>query len=117
MDFSEAECSGFTCGFITFWTSQRDNAQNWQELQVAAECLLKGCCEHYHAGVTHVSHISGAVPAGIPDAFKKCALALLNFPSSEEFVSQAVLLVQDFPSFGSWMECGHTQFMHPCSLN
>jgi len=47
MDFSEAECSGFTCGFITFWTSQRDNAQNWQELQVAAECLLKGCCEHY----------------------------------------------------------------------
>lgn len=62
MDFSEAEHSGFTHGFIIFWIAQQDNTQNWQELQAAAECLLKGCHEHYHAGVTHVSHISGAVP-------------------------------------------------------
>ena len=65
---------------------------------------MKGCREHYHAGVTHVSCISGAIPAGMADAFKKRALALLDLPSSEEFVSQAALLVRDFPKLASWME-------------
>jgi hypothetical protein len=104
MDFSEAERSGFTRGFITFWTARKDNTRNRQELQVAAEHLLKGCREHYRAGVTRVSRISGAVPPGMADAFKMRALALLDLPSSEEFISQATLLVRDFPELASWME-------------
>jgi hypothetical protein len=81
-----------------------NNTRNRQELQVAAEHLLKGCREHYRAGVTRISRISGAVPPGMADEFKKRALTLLDLLTSEEFISQAALLVRDFPKLGSWME-------------
>lgn len=82
MDFSEAERSGFTCGFIIFGMAWPDNTRNPQELQVTAEHLLKGCHEHYHAGVTCISRISGAVPPEMAEAFKRHALTLLDLPSS-----------------------------------
>jgi hypothetical protein len=104
MDFSEAERSGFTRGFIEFYTARPNNTRNRQELQVAAEHLLKGCREHYRAGFTRISRISGAVPPGMADEFKKRALTLLDLLTSEEFISQAALLVRDFPKLGSWME-------------
>ncbi|KAF8962433.1 hypothetical protein BDZ97DRAFT_1759284 [Flammula alnicola] len=104
MDFSEAERAGFTHGFITFWMARPENTRNRQELQVAAERLLKGCREHYRAGVTRVSRISGAVPPGMAHAFTSRALALLDLPNSEEFISQSALLVQDFPKLATWME-------------
>ncbi|KAF8956646.1 hypothetical protein BDZ97DRAFT_1925337 [Flammula alnicola] len=104
MDFSEAERAGFTHGFITFWMARPENTRNRQELQVAAERLLKGCREHYRAGVTRVSRISGAVPPGMAHAFTSRALALLDLPNSEEFISQSALLVRDFPKLATWME-------------
>jgi hypothetical protein len=104
MDFSEAERSGFTRGFIIFWMARPDNTRNRQELQVAAEHLLKGCREHYRAGVTRVSRISGVISPAMVDAFTKRALGLLMLPTSAEFTSQASLLVRDFPKLASWME-------------
>ncbi|EDR15479.1 uncharacterized protein LACBIDRAFT_321327 [Laccaria bicolor S238N-H82] len=104
MDFSEAESSGFTRGFIVFWMAQPDNTRNRQELQVAAEHLLKGCREHYCAGVTRVSRISGVISPAMADVFITRALGLLMLPTSAEFTSQALLLVRDFPKLASWME-------------
>lgn len=104
MDFSEAERSGFICGFITFWMMRPDNTHTRQELQVAAEHLLKGCHEHFRAGVTRVSRISGAVADGMREGFAKRALALLDAPNSQEFIAHAALLVHDFPRLTSWME-------------
>lgn len=93
MDFSEAERSGFISGFITFWMMCSDNTRTRQELQVAAEHLLKGCREHFRAGVTRVSRISGAVAYGMKEEFSKRALALLDAPNSQEFIAHAELLV------------------------
>ena len=104
MDFSEAERSGFISGFITFWMMRSDNTRTRQELQVTAEHLLKGCREHFRAGVTWVSRISGAVAYGMKEEFSKHALALLDAPNSQEFIAHAELLVQDFPKLASWME-------------
>jgi hypothetical protein len=104
MDFSEAERGGFIGAFITFWTMRPDNSRTCQELQVAAEHLLKGCREHFRAGVTHVSRISGAVGDGMREEFAKRALALLDAPNSPEFIAHATLLVRDFPRLTSWME-------------
>ena len=104
MDFSEAECGGFIGGFIIFWMMQSDNTHTHQELQAAAEHLLKGCREHFRAGVTHISRISGVVAHGMKEEFSKCALALMDAPNSQEFISHAGLLVRDFPRVASWME-------------
>ena len=104
MDFSEAERGGFIGGFITFWMMRPDNTRTRQELQVSAEHLLKGCREHFRAGVTCVSRISGAVADEQREPFAKRALALLDAPNSEEFIAHAALLVRDFPRLASWME-------------
>lgn len=104
MDFSQAERGGFISGFIDFWTTRSDDKRTRQELQVAAERLLKGCREHFRAGVTRVSRISGVVAADMADAFIIRALALLDAPTSEDFISHATRLIRDFPKLKSWME-------------
>jgi len=104
MDFSEAEHVGFISAFTEFWMMHPDDNRTRQELQVAAEHLLKGRREHFRAGVMHVSRISGAVADGMQEEFTKWALALLDAPNSEEFIAHAALLVRDFPRLTSWME-------------
>jgi hypothetical protein len=68
MDFSEAERLGFTSAFIEFWTLRGDRHPH-EELSVAGESLLRGCEEHFRAGVTCVARINGAVPSDLKDAF------------------------------------------------
>ncbi|TFK32445.1 hypothetical protein BDQ12DRAFT_773402 [Crucibulum laeve] len=104
MDFSEAERSGFVRGFITFWMQRAENIRTRQELQVKAERLLKGCREHYRAGVTRVSRMHAAVPPDMANEFKKRVLALLDLADSGEFLTQARLIVRDFPNLKAWME-------------
>jgi hypothetical protein len=104
MDFSDAERIGFIKAFITFWIQRPGNTRTRQELQTAAERLLKGCREHYRAGVTRVSRISAAVPPDMAEAFKDRAMNLLHLSNSEDFLAQAALLVRDFPKLKDWME-------------
>ncbi|KAF8886874.1 hypothetical protein CPB84DRAFT_1535529 [Gymnopilus junonius] len=83
---------------------QPENKRTRQELQVAAERLLKGCREHFRAGVIRISKISGVIPPNMRDEFIARALALLDAPSSEDFIALVNLLVRDFPKTKSWMD-------------
>ena len=103
MDFSEAERSGFIAAFTEFWTLRSDSRTH-DELSVAAGRLLRGCEEHFRAGVTRVARINGAVPPDLKDAFTERALGLLQCPSSEEFQRRASLIIRDFPKLKSWVE-------------
>ena len=49
-----------------------------QELQDAAEKLLRGCQEHSRAGVTWISKISTVISLDMADTFKHQALSLLD---------------------------------------
>ena len=103
MDFSEAERLGFTLAFIEFWTLRGDHRPH-EELSVAGESLLRGCEEHFRAGVTRVARINGAVPPDLKDAFTGRALGLLQASSSDEFQRRGQLIIRDFPKLKSWME-------------
>ena len=84
-----------------------------EELSVAGESLLRGCEEHFQAGVTHVARINGAVPPDLKDAFMGRALGLLQAPSSDEFQHHGQLIIRDFPKLKSWMEW----WMHPVHVS
>jgi len=88
---------------MEFWTLRSDSRRH-EELSVAAECLLRGCEEHFRAGVTRVARINGAVPPDLKEAFTERALGLLRCSSSTEFQHRAGLIVRDFPQLKSWME-------------
>jgi hypothetical protein len=103
MDFSEAERLGFILGFSEFWMTRHDNTRSQKELQDAAEILLRGCREHFRAGVTRISKISAVIPPEMTDAFKKRAMSLLDVLDQTEFLSLTNLLVRDFPNIKSWM--------------
>ena len=51
MDFSEAEHARFRLAFIEFWILHTDSRPH-EELSEAAGHLLRGCEEHFRAGVT-----------------------------------------------------------------
>ena len=111
MDFSEAERSGFIAAFIEFWTLRSDSRTH-DELSAAAGRLLRGCEEHFRAGVTRVARINGAVPPDLKDAFTERALGLLRCSSSEEFQRCASLIVRG--SNLGWSG-GCAQLTHQCS--
>ncbi|KAF5379467.1 hypothetical protein D9615_006598 [Tricholomella constricta] len=103
MDFSEAERSGFITAFTEFWYQHPNNARSRAELEAAAQRLLRGCEEHFRAGVTRVSRISGAVPPEMSEEFVQRALSLLKASDSEDFRSCTALLARDFPKLVNWI--------------
>ena len=70
-----------------------DNTWTARELNEAAKAILCGCEEHFHAAVTKVSWINGAVGPYKVAAFKACALGLLSVLGIEEFNKQANLII------------------------
>lgn len=104
MDFSKAEKGGFIIAFIAFWTKRKDNTRTRQELEAAAESLLKGCREHYRRNVTRISCIAAIVPPDMADEFEKRALSLLDVPTSEDFILHVARLIRDFPDIAPWMK-------------
>lgn len=103
MDFSQAERNGFILAFIEFWMDRKDKRTR-QELQTAAERLLKGCREHFRGNVTRISRISGVVPPDMANEFVNRAMALLDAPDSKSFIKHAERLVRDFPKTKPWMK-------------
>ncbi|PPQ76027.1 hypothetical protein CVT24_006700 [Panaeolus cyanescens] len=104
MDFSQAEHAGFISAFVLFWTARSEDTRTRQELQIAAERLLKGCREHFRAQVSRVARITGVVPLSEKDGFVKRAMALLDAPTSALFLDHASNLVKDFPKIKSWID-------------
>jgi hypothetical protein len=95
MDFSEAERCGFIDAFVEFWQGQPGDDRSVEELIEAAGKLLRGCQEHFRAGVTRVSRISGAVPVESKDQFVARALSLLNAPDSDAYKSRAAIIASN----------------------
>ncbi|KAF8185384.1 hypothetical protein BJ912DRAFT_852761, partial [Pholiota molesta] len=104
MDFSEAERLGFIDAFTKFWQLQPGNSRSIDELKAAGQALLKGCREHFRAGVTRVSCISAAVDPFMADYFVSRALALLDAPNSQEFIARAELVISEYPKLTAWMK-------------
>ncbi|KAF8075742.1 hypothetical protein FPV67DRAFT_1648897 [Lyophyllum atratum] len=104
MDFSEAERLGFIRGFVEFWSTRHDDRRTPDELRKKAEGLLRGCQEHFRAGVTRVSRINGVIPPNMTDDFVARAVGLLNLPSPAAFRDEAALLARDFPKLNDWVE-------------
>ncbi|KAF5379487.1 hypothetical protein D9615_006638 [Tricholomella constricta] len=102
MDFSQAERLGFITAFVEFWYRRPDSNRSREELQDAAEKLLRGCAEHFRAGVTRVSRITGAVPPEKAEDFVKRAMSLLHAADTDEFCSRLALLARDFPKLMDW---------------
>ncbi|KAF8069336.1 hypothetical protein FPV67DRAFT_1415419, partial [Lyophyllum atratum] len=67
------------------------------------EALIRGCQEHFRAGVTRVSRISGAVPPNMTEYFVARAMALLDAPDTGEFLSRCALIIRDYPKLESWL--------------
>jgi len=103
MDFSEAERNGFIEAFVTFWSNRGDDTRSKADLREDASCLLRGCQEHFRAGVTRLSRISGVIPVEKRHAFVQRAVALLSVPTEDEFSLRAKLILRDFPKTASWL--------------
>lgn len=103
MDFSEAERNGFINGFISFWLGRDDNDRSESDLHEAARRVLRGCKEHFRAGVTRLSRINGVIPPARRDVFVKRALELVATPTQEEFLEYARLIIRDFPETATWL--------------
>lgn len=88
--------------FVEFWMLYPGNSRSPHELQDAAETLLRGCVQHFRAGVTRVMRISAVVPPQRADAFQKRVLALLTADPTE-FERRAEVVIRDFPLVKSWL--------------
>ena len=66
-------------------------------------CILRGCQEHFRAGVTRLSQISGVIPLEKRDAFIQWAVGLLSVPTEDKFSLCAKLILRDFPKTASWL--------------
>lgn len=104
MDFSAAERLGFIEAFVSFWLGRMEDNHTQLQLQEAAAKLLRGCQEHFRAGVTRVSHISAVIPPTDRERFTRRVLSLLSATDSDHFLSLAELLLRDFPKIKSWLD-------------
>ncbi|THG94137.1 hypothetical protein EW026_g7276 [Hermanssonia centrifuga] len=103
LDFSEAERGGFISAYIAFWIEE-GSRRSEDDLRSAAEKLLKGCRQHFGAGVTRIGRNSGIIPSEEAALFKKMALGLLDLPSVKKFQKHAKHLLKKFPKIKNWLE-------------
>ena len=103
MDFSEAERNGFINAFISFWLGWADDNRSESDLREAAQRVLRGCKEHFRAGVTRLSRINGVIPPARREIFVERALALVTAPTHVEFLEYARLIIRDFPETATWL--------------
>lgn len=103
MDFSDAERLGFILAFSDFWMELGDGRSE-DELKTAAKAVLKGCREHFCAGVTRLSKVSKVISPEKSETFRRRALSLMDLTSSEVFLEEATKLERDFEGIGPWIE-------------
>jgi hypothetical protein len=104
VDFSEAERVGFKLAFVEFWQLRPNDSRSVDELNSASQKLLKGCGQHFRAGVTRISKISGVIPQGSAESFKSRVAALLEAPDIETFLSCAEVVIRAFPKTETWLQ-------------
>jgi hypothetical protein len=103
MDFSEAEQNGFINAFVSFWLGKTEDDRRESDLREAARKVLRGCKEHFHAGVTYLSRINSVIPPEMQGIFVDRAQALVTAPTHVAFTEYARLIIRDFPETASWL--------------
>ncbi|OBZ74708.1 hypothetical protein A0H81_05700 [Grifola frondosa] len=103
IDFSEAEHGGFIAAFVQFWNRKDEDTRTAAELRDTAATLLRGCRQHFRAGITRVKAISGVIPPGAAHDFQSRAEALLHVHDVPTFLTDARLLVDDYPAIRQWL--------------
>lgn len=68
-----------------------------------AKDLLRGCLQHFRAGVTRIKKISGVVPPNHAVGFEARALGLLKASDKADFQRRAQVLLRDFPKTEPWL--------------
>lgn len=96
MDFSQAERAGFCQAYVRFWT-YKGSSRSHEELYESSERLLKGCREHFRAGVSRLKRTSSIVPPHQESLFNTMAMGLLDLSTPEQFQSHAAALQTVFP--------------------
>lgn len=54
-------------------------------LRTRASQLIRGCRQHFRAGVTRIKHIGGVIPLGRESEFERMAHNLLDLPDVQAF--------------------------------
>lgn len=65
---------------------------------------MKGCQQHFRAGVTRIKRIGGVIPLGQASKFERMAHALLHLEDLESFQAHAAVLATSFPQVAPWLE-------------
>jgi hypothetical protein len=104
VDFSAAEAGGFVAAFVDFWTSYEPTKRTLDELEIAAQALLKGCEQHFRTGITRLKKVSGVIKPALADAFESRALALLDAEDVNSFTKMCGALLRDFPNVENWLQ-------------
>ncbi|KAJ2991697.1 hypothetical protein NUW54_g8123 [Trametes sanguinea] len=103
VDFSEAERSGFIHAFIDFWHHE-GTTRTSDDLRASAEQLLKGCQQHFRAGVTRLKRTGGIIQLDDAPKFERMAHSLLEVKALSEFQKHSAKLLSRFPNIAPWLE-------------
>jgi hypothetical protein len=102
MDFSTAQRKGWIDAFVAFH-QEHDDPRSDAELHLVAETLIKGCQEHYRAGVTRISKISAIIPPDQKEDFQYTAMQLLKKESAQAFMEATKELGKQYPELNDWI--------------
>lgn len=88
---------------MDFWRRE-GTTRTVDDLRASAGKLLKGCQQHFRAGVTRIKRTGGIIPLGQASKFEKMAHNLLQLPDAEAFQEEGRLLLEQFPDVAPWLE-------------
>ncbi|KAI0742318.1 hypothetical protein C8Q80DRAFT_1327971, partial [Daedaleopsis nitida] len=102
VDFSKAERVGFIEAFIEFRQTE-GTTRTVDALRTAAEGLLKGCQQHFRAGVTRISRVGGVIPGGEDRIFRRLTEDLLEAENLAAFLEVGQRILAEFPLVSPWL--------------
>ena len=102
IDFSEAERNGYISAFVSFRQSE-GSTRTPDDLRNTAEKLLKGCEQHFRAGVTRIARIGGVIPVGEDQDFHRLAKQLVHASDLSDFHSAGQEILSRFPLVAPWL--------------
>lgn len=82
---------------------RHENTRSEDTLYSAAEVLLRGCEEHFHASVTRIKKIHGVVPVYSEKHFEELVLGLISAKDLDDFHARVEVIQHDFPLTNSWL--------------
>ncbi|KAF9060861.1 hypothetical protein BDP27DRAFT_1429567 [Rhodocollybia butyracea] len=102
VDFSIPQRQGFKQSYVSFFLALPSDSRSKEELEEAADRLLKGCEYHYDKAVTRVSKMSNVVPLADRREFRKMCKSLL-VADEPGFIDTVALIRQKWPSTENWL--------------